>query len=91
MIFKFLRKNRKNIYFLSLVSLIAGAYWSMIFPVYQPLILSFGLSMSMLRILEVLTGRIGILLHLLAIYLKNIQILIAGSFLLALSWLSTPA
>ena len=113
-----------NLFYLFIISLVAGSYWSMINPVYQPFMLSLGISISTMGLLEALRGRIGLLstlsqllggvladkygrrrliivcsivtllaliFHLLAAYLKNVQLLIIGSLILALAWIGTPA
>lgn len=115
---------RRNILYLSVIGLISGSYWSLIYPIYQPFILSLGASMSLLGLLESLRGRmgvlstlsqllgglladrygrkvvmatssasviVGLLLHLSAARYHDVNILIMGALILALSWLGTPA
>jgi len=119
-----LRRSNDNLFYLFIISLIAGSYWSMINPIYQPFMLSLGISISTMGLLEALRGRIGLLstlsqllggvladkygrkrliivcsivtllaliFHLLAALLKNVQLLIIGSLILALAWIGTPA
>lgn len=52
---------QRNITVLVIVSLIAGIYWSLIYPVYQPFALCLGISMTVLGFLEALRGRMGLL------------------------------
>lgn len=51
----------KNILILVIVSFVAGIYWNMIYPVYQPFALSLGISMTILGLLEGLRGRMGLI------------------------------
>jgi len=115
---------KRNITVLVIVSLIAGTYWSLIYPIYQPFALSLGISMTLLGFLEAIRGRMGLLstlsqlfggfladkygrkimmiissfttiigltLHLSAAYFNSIPIFIAGSIIIASSFLGSPA
>ncbi|MCS7387005.1 MAG: MFS transporter [archaeon GB-1867-005] len=51
----------RNLSVLLAVSLIAGIYWSLINPIYQPFALSLGVSMTLLGLLEAVRGRLGLI------------------------------
>ncbi len=51
----------KSLLALLATSLISGIYWSLIYPIYQPFILSLGASMTLLGLIEAISGRMGLL------------------------------
>ena len=51
----------RNLIALLIVGLISGTYWSLIYPIYQPFIISLGASMTILGLIEALAGRMGLI------------------------------